>query len=210
MIRNNKGKLILTTIITLLPIFAGLLMWNKLPDPMPTHWGFNGKIDGWSSKTFAVLVLPLFMAVIHLFCLLITSVDPKNRNVTSKPLQLIFWICPVMSVITCSLTYAAAMGTEVNVNMIMPVIVGFVFIIVGNYLPKCHQNYTLGIKLPWTLDNEANWNATHRFAGPVWVIGGIVMLISGFLNLPVLMAVVMIPLIVLPTGYSYMYYKKHS
>lgn len=209
MIKNNKSKLILTSIILFLPLAAGLVLWKQLPDPMPTHWGLNGEIDGWSSKTFAVIGLPLFMLAIHWLCLLITSVDPKNRNVTSKPLQLIFWICPVISVITCSMMYAAAMGTDVNVNMIIPVIIGFVFIIVGNYLPKCHQNYTLGIKLPWTLHDEGNWNATHRFAGPVWVIGGILILISGFIVKPVIMIIALVPMIVLPTVYSYLYYKKH-
>lgn len=208
MIKNNKSKMILTSFIILLPLAAGLLLWNQLPDPMPTHWGANGEIDGWSSKAFTVFALPAFMLGIHWLAMFATSLDPKNKNITGKPLQLIFWICPVISVLTFSMIYVAAMGVEVNINLLISPMLGLLFIIVGNYLPKCRHNYTLGIKIPWTLHDEANWNATHRMAGPVWVAGGVLILISVFV--PVLMLVAITLMIIIPTVYSYIYYKKHQ
>ena len=51
------------------------------------------------------------------------------------------------------------------------------FTIIGNYLPKARQNYTIGIKIPWTLANEENWNRTHRLAGYLWMACGILMII---------------------------------
>ena len=85
------------------------------------------------------------------------------------------------------------------------------FVIIGNYLPKCKQNYTIGIRIKWTLENEENWNATHRIVGKLWVIGGILLIISVFLpDFMILWVMVMaiIVLVIIPVLYSYMYYKK--
>ena len=68
MTRNSKAKIISTTLSTLLPIIAGIVLWDKLPEKIPTHWGFNGKADGWSSKGFAVFGIPALLAVFQLIC----------------------------------------------------------------------------------------------------------------------------------------------
>ena len=89
----------------------------------------------------------------------------------------------------------------------MPLLMGILFIIVGNWLPKCQQTYTMGIKLPWTFASEANWNATHRFGGKVWVIGGIITMLTAFLGSFWLMMVILLAMVILPTVYSYLYYR---
>ena len=126
-------------------------------------------------------------------------------------LQLVLWICPVLSLVISSLVYTYALGYDfLDIPFIMCLLVGIVFIIVGNYLPKCRQSYTMGIKLPWTLDDEGNWNATHRFGGWVWVICGVAMLATAFLgNFWVLLGVLLVA-VILPTVYSYLYYRKHK
>ena len=90
----------------------------------------------------------------------------------------------------------------------MPVFIGVLFVIIGNYLPKCKQNYTIGIKIPWTLDNEENWNKTHRFAGFLWVVCGVAIMFTGFFGgvwvfLPISFAMVLAPII-----YSYLLHRK--
>ena len=82
--------------------------------------------------------------------------------------------------------------------------------VIGNYLPKCKQNYTLGIKLPWTLDDEENWNRTHRFAGFLWVVGGVLIAINAFLEWEWLFLVVVFAMVLIPAIYSYLYYKKQK
>ena len=77
--------------------------------------------------------------------------------------------------------------------------IGVLFMIIGNYLPKCKQNYTMGIKLPWTLDDEENWNRTHRFAGFLWVAGGVVIAINAFLKWEWLFLVVVFAMVLIPT-----------
>ena len=165
MIRKNLKVLILTSVIILLPILAGVILWNQLPEQIPSHWNAAGEIDGWSSKPFAVFGLPLILLAMHWLCIAGTFADPKKNNHPTKILHLVLWIVPVVSALLSALTYAAAMGNEVRMEVVMPVFIGLVLAIVGNYLPKCKQNYTIGIKIPWTLNSEENWNKTHRFAG---------------------------------------------
>ncbi len=110
------------------------------------------------------------------------------------------WLVPVASLIIMPITLFTAMGKQVPVVMIVTAMAGLAVAISGNYLPKCKRNYTIGIKLPWTLDNEENWNHTHRFSGFVWAIGGILIIIGAFLEIPYLTIAVAACLIVMPVG----------
>lgn len=208
MIRKNLKVLILTTIVMLLPILAGLILWNQLPEQMPTHWNAAGEVDGWSGKAFAVFVLPLIMVAAQWLCMLGTAADPKKNNHSEKVLHLILWIIPALSVVLHAVTYATALGHPVPMEVVMPILVGLIFTIIGNYMPKCKQNYTIGIKIPWTLDNEENWNRTHRFAGWLWTFCGIAIMGTGFFGgfwvfLPIALLMVFAPII-----YSYVLHRK--
>ena len=211
MLKKNLKTIIITSLITILPIFAGLVMWDRLPDKLPTHWNFSGEIDGWSSKPFAIFFIPLFMLAMHLICTVATSIDPKNQGVNSKIFTLVLWVCPVLSLLCMTATYAAALGYDVRVEFIIPLFMGVIFLIIGNYLPKCKQNYTIGIKIPWTLNDENNWNKTHRFAGAVWTICSVVVIIGAFFK-KVVVFTTFIPIavmVIVPMIYSYIYYRKH-
>lgn len=104
--------------------------------------------------------------------------------------------------------YGIGLGKEINGIMMTPAMLGILFIFIGNYMPKTKQNSTLGIKIFWTLNNEENWNKTHRFAGKVWVIGGFVMVFSMFR--PDLAIIAMLVCVIIPIIYSYNIYKKHQ
>ena len=208
MIKKNLKVLIITSIIILLPILAGVVLWDQLPDPMPTHWNAAGEIDGWSSKPFVVFGLPWILVAAQWLCMLATGADPKKKNHSDKMIHLVLWIIPVMSVVLHTITYLTALGYGVRMEVVMPVLMGLIFAIIGNYLPKCKQNYTIGIKIPWTLNNEENWNKTHRFAGWIWTFGGIAIMLTGFLGsfwifLPIALLMVFVPVI-----YSYLLHRK--
>ena len=81
MIRQNKKLLLLTSVITLLPVFIGLFLWNQLPDSVATHFGLNNQPDGYSSKAFAVFGLPLILLAVHLVCVVATNIDPKSKDI---------------------------------------------------------------------------------------------------------------------------------
>jgi uncharacterized membrane protein len=210
MIKRNKWTLFLTSIITLIPMVIGILLWDKLPEQIPTHWGINGEVDGWSSKAFAVFFFPALLLAIHWICVFASCADPGSKNHHPKMMILVLWICPVLSLLLNSLVYSAALGYEPAVETILPLLVGLMFIIVGNLLPKCRQSYTMGIKLPWTLNNEENWNKTHRFGGKVWVIGGVIIMATAFIGSFWLLLGVLVIMVLAPTVYSYQLYKKQT
>ena len=206
--KRNKGLLILTTLLTLVPLAVGLLLWDKLPDQVPTHWNMDGEIDGWSSKSFAVFGICGFIAAIHLLCSFITFADPKNKGHNEGNMWLMLWICPMISAVCSALMYFAAFGYDISIERILPIFMGGLFAVTGNYMPKFKQNSTIGIKLPWTLHDEENWTATHRFAGRIWLIGGIVIMLTGFFGGIWFMIAALLVMTIVPTVYSYRFYKK--
>ena len=211
MIKQNKKKLIISSLIIVLPIIIGLLLWDSLPSQMNIHWGADGNPDASAGKAFAVFVLPLILLVLHYVCIFITLLDSRNKDQSKKAIDIVFWIMPFVSLFSCALVYSAAFKLQISITIVLPILLALMFIIIGNYLPKCKQNYTLGIKVKWTLENEENWNATHRFAGKVWTIGGILFMLCIFLPPTALIYVlfaIIILLAAIPITYSYLYYKK--
>ena len=208
MIKKNLKTLIITTIVILLPILAGIYLWDHLPEQLPYHWNASGEVDGWCGKPIAVFGMPLLLVAIQWICALGTAADPKKANHSEKVMQLILWIVPVISIVMHTLVYMTALGTAVQVEMIMPLFIGLVFTIIGNYLPKCKQSYTIGIKLPWTLSSEENWNRTHRLAGKLWTVCGIVIVATAFLGSFWIFLPIILVMALVPTVYSYALHRR--
>ena len=177
MMKANKKTLIITSIVTMLPVLIGIICWNRLPDVMATHFGFNNEANGFSSKAFAVFGLPLILLAVLWVGAFVTAHDPKRQNISPKMFSLMLWIAPVISLVAAATIYPVNLGYELDIAFFSELLLGLMFIIIGNYLPKARQNYTIGIKIPWTLANEENWNRTHRLAGYLWMICGILMIL---------------------------------
>lgn len=211
MLKQHKRTLILTSLVTLLPIVTGLLLWNQLGETMITHLGFDGQPDRVSSRAFAVFVPPLILLAGHWLCVGLTMLDHKNAQRNPKPFRVVLWVIPITSNLCCGMFYALALDLPVSPTVLMNGFLGILFIAIGNYLPKCRQNRTMGIKLPWTFRSEENWNATHRFGGRVWVIGGVGILFSTLLpggwSVGVMVASIF-ALTLIPIVYSYLYYRR--
>ena len=208
MIKKNWKVLLITSVVILLPILAGLILWNKLPEQIPSHWNAAGEVDGWCSKLFAVFGMPLILLAFQWLCVLGTGADPKKQNHPQKIVHLVLWIIPVLSAVLHTIVYMVALGQAVRMEVVMPVLIGLVLAIIGNYLPKCKQNYTIGIKIPWTLNSEENWNRTHRFAGRLWLIGGILIMLTGFVGGGWILLPIMLLMILAPMIYSYVLHSK--
>ena len=205
MLKANKKTLIITSIVTILPILIGVICWNRLPDVMATHFGFDNQPDGFSSKVFAVIGIPAVL-LLFLWCgAFVTAHDPKKQNISPKLFTLVLWIVPVVSLVVAAMMYPSNLGYELDITFFSELLMGLMFIIIGNYLPKARQSYTLGIKIPWTLANEENWNRTHRLGGHLWVICGILLIIIGLTrvaSLKWIMALVFV-IVLVPCIYSY-------
>ena len=200
--------LIISTLACLLPILFSLAVYDRLPDQVATHFNFSGEADGYSPKAFAVIGLPAFMAVFNLIVQAALKFDPKHQNHPSALITVVKWLFPVLSIVMVGATTLNALGWEVSMDKLVYILVGVVMIIIGNYLPKCKQNYTMGIKLPWTLDDEDNWNRTHRLGGWIYVLCGIVFMVGGLLGIGWPMFVVFFVLALVPMVYSFLLYKK--
>ena len=206
--KEHKGKIIITSMLTLAPMLIGLAFWNKLPDQIATHFGPGNVPNGWSSKIWAVVGLPVLLLALHLFCLFVTLNDPKKKNIGKNMLGIVYWIIPVVSMIVNSSIYGVALGMKLNVEMIAMGIVGVLCLVLGNYMSKNHQNYTVGIRIPWTLSSEENWEKTHRMASKMWMIGGIIVLLNIFFKQPWIMVAVVLVCAFVPMVYSFILYTK--
>ncbi|MBQ4344199.1 MAG: SdpI family protein [Erysipelotrichaceae bacterium] len=191
------------------PILIGIMVYSKMPELMPIHFNSQGVADNYASKEFALFGLPLIMAALFLVCVFGMKSDPKNKNHSDKLLTLSLWIIPVLSTLMSVMVICICLGMDVNIEIFVPVLVGIVMIIIGNYLPKVKQNYTMGIKIPWTLDSEENWRKTHRFGGFAFVIAGLWMILSVVLGIKGWAAIVPVILAAfVPMVYSYLLYMK--
>lgn len=217
--KSRNRMLVMTTLVCLLPIVLALFMYNDLPEQMPVHWNATGEIDRYMSKPFVVFGMPIFFALINIICVIGVTSDPKKQNQSKRMQRLAFWIVPVMSLILFPITLLVSLGVNISIPFITTLIVSIVFIIIGNYLPKSRQNYTIGIKLPWTLNDADNWNKTHRLGGICFMIGGIILFLSNIVlinsessyALAIITTVTIALLITIPTVYSYaLYRKKHQ
>ena len=212
MMKANKKTLIITSIVTILPVLIGIICWNRLPDVMATHFGFNNEANGFSSNAFAVFGLPLILLAVLWVGAFVTAHDPKRQNISPKMFSLMLWIAPVISLVAAATIYPVNLGYELDIAFFSELLLGLMFIIIGNYLPKARQNYTIGIKIPWTLANEENWNRTHRLAGYLWMICGILMILislTRFIPAEWLVGIFLI-MVLVPCIYSFWLHAKKA
>ncbi len=210
MLKANRKTLIITSIVTILPVLIGIICWNRLPDVMATHFGMNNEANGFSSKAFAVFGIPAILLAVLWIWAFVTSHDPKRQNISPKMFSLTVWIAPVTSLVVAAILYPVNLGYELDITFFVELLSGVMFIIIGTYLPKARQNYTIGIRVPWTLANEENWNRTHRLAGTLWIICGILMIIICLTRLaPVQWFVgILLIMVLVPCIYSYWQHAK--
>ena len=184
-IADHKGQLILSSLVTLLPALAG---WQM----------------AWEAAAFLLG---------HWLVLLVVFSDRRNReNQSRKAVRLIFWIMPAVSLLTGGVTALLQRGVQSASTLSTAMAMGFglLFIVLGNYMPKFRQNSFMGIRVKWTLESEANWNATHRMGGKVWVAGGFACLAGAMLPVKAMGAVfpvVLVTVALAPIVYSYYYSK---
>ena len=182
---------------TLLPALIGLVLWSTNPQTV---------------FPLAVLFTPVLLALTLALCLHLTEKLEKDREKNKKINSVVIWIIPVLSNVTFWISYAVAVQRmEVPVLRILSWLFAAMYLVLGNYMPKCRPNSTVGIRVRWTASSEANWNATHRLAGPCYVVSGLLMVLGSFLP-ETAAEVSFVTLLVagnaVPLVYSYCFYKK--
>lgn len=206
-IKFKKESVISVIISILLFAIVNLLFYKKMPETLPTHWGFNNKIDGYSSKFTTLITTPLLLIFLNIFSCFMLDNDPKNKDKNNFVITIGKATIPLVMLITFVISVFYGLGKEINVMVIISIFVGFLLILIGNYLPKTKRNYTVGIKLPWTLNSDENWNKTHRLAGYFFILGGIFFLFTPFIGNEYLIFITFIIIGIIPTIYSFYLYK---
>ena len=207
-------KKILKYLLMIAPFLMILAVYSKLPAEVPMHWNIHGEIDRYGSRNelFLIAGLNVFFGV---FLSAIAKIDPKQKNYMrfrETYEWIIIWTLGFMTVLMgIVLTETIQPGT-VNTSKVVCVMVGVLFVALGNMMPKVKQNYFTGVKTPWALSNDVVWNKTQRLGGKSLVLGGILILLSAFLSNGKVMVFVIIGVSVLvsivPTVMSYIWYQQ--
>jgi uncharacterized membrane protein len=211
--KNNRAVPVLPPIVCLLPLILSFAVYGELPEQIAIHWDIAGNPNNYIPKFLAAFGLPVLLMAINIFSILLLYNDPKRDNASTAMRTISVWLVPLISLVAMPITLFIAMGVNISASIVMLVLTGIVIIVCGNYLPKSRQNYVIGIRLPWTLNNADNWNKTHRVAGRLWIFGGVAIIIGAFVSFDnsiwaVLSVVILIPIAVVPFFYSYMLYRK--
>jgi uncharacterized membrane protein len=189
--------------------------WNKIPDAahLPVHWGLNGP-DRYAGKFEGLLILPLLGAVFPILYIVAPLIDPRKFNLekSRKAFSISLLSAVVFIAIIHSFMIAGALGRTQNVSLVMPVLVGLLFMVLGNYMGKIKSNFFLGFRTPWTLSSDLSWNKTHRLAGWIFVLFGLCLAAAAFSTNTMLLSSVfaggLAAALVIPTVYSYAIWKR--
>ena len=203
--RKNSIVSIIASLAIL--IIFNILFYNKMPAELPTHWNFQGQADDYGSKFHAMVTIQGFLVLMNLFLCFMLDNDPKNERQNNFLMTLSKMSMPIMMIVIYVITILAGLGKDINTSVIISILMGILFIAIGNYMPKVKRNYTMGIKLPWTLNSDENWNKTHRLAGYLFILGGILFLINPFIGKNYYIFIILAVTSIIPTIYSFYLYK---
>lgn len=212
---NLRTGLLFSGAILLLMLILSGWAWMQIPadQKIPVHWGVSGKPDRFGGKFEGLFVLPLTtVGLIALFALL-PRIEPRKMNLErSRRPYVIIWV-GTLGVLTVvhAVTVLSALGRNIAVHVVVSVVVGVLFMIIGNYMGKVRSNFFVGIRTPWTLSSELSWNRTNRLGGWLFVVWGLGIVLSAVIGKPSLTYRVILAgagvLIVVTTIYSYLVWR---
>lgn len=205
-------------VIALIGWGLGLYFWGDLPEPMPIHWDGAGNPNGFAPRWLGISFGPLTSLLIPMVILFVTRLDPRRDHVdrSMKHLETIALGTSIFGLAIQAVTLHAAMseGMTLDPSLIM-LLVGGLFIVIGNALPKFGSNFFIGIRTPWTLSSERVWHKTQRLGGILFVLGGFAIMLLPFLGLQggVLVGAILVisfAAALIPAAYSWMIYQQEA
>ena len=207
----------LVGLMIIAPLIYGAIIYPQLPSRIPTHFNIEGKADAWGGPS-SIFIGPGIMGAVSIFVYILMSnlktFDPKKYDEANDTLYSNFAVLTVafLSALSTIIIYSSTHADEINVGKLILPLVGLSFAGLGWYMPKFKQNYFVGFKLPWTLENETNWNETHKVAGKLWIYGGLFQAVVTFI-LPMKFGMIAFMLaiaimVIIPSVFSYRLFKK--
>jgi uncharacterized membrane protein len=189
--------------------------YAHFPAQVITHWNFVGKPDHYGTRASAAFILPAVITILYLVFLSLPWIDPKSERFAEFSDVYNFFKAAIVFVLLAIFiaTGLADLGYPVEIRIVTPVLVGLLFIAIGNFMGKIKRNWFFGVRTPWTLSSENVWTKTNRFGGFTMVIFGILLVVS-----PLLPEVFFIPLFILSLAtlivgtfvYSFVIFKREK
>ncbi|MBS1919934.1 MAG: SdpI family protein [Bacteroidetes bacterium] len=193
-------------------------IWEKLPGKVPIHFGLDGSPDKYGNKDqliYITAILTIIALIIYFLLANIYKIDPKRY--ASKQQGIFLKIAMAMIVFMTGINIFVLHWTwqQYTGNMgIFFVLLGLLLTYLGNIMHSIKPNYFAGFRLPWTLESDANWKATHHFASKIWFAGGILITLLSLFIKPSLMFFLMMGtiliMVIIPIIFSYRFYKKEK
>ncbi len=206
---------IILWVIILIPLVYLAWVWNDLPERVPVHFNLKGEADGWAGKTAMIFIVLGTTALLNLILLAVPYIDPKRKltYMGSKYHQLRFILVIFMTALAMFIIHSALNPDTFQLNALL-ILIGGLFIALGNYFQAVKPNYFIGIRTPWTLESEQVWRKTHRLGGILWIAGGLVMILLALFpdsvtRQAIFLATVAI-LVVVPLVYSFIEFRKEQ
>jgi len=209
---NLKKELPLIGIV-LLPFLYLAYVWNQLPAQVPLHYNIKGEVDRYGDKSELILIPIMTSLLIYVIFVAVPHIDPKKQiQKMGKKYDTLKWVITTfMSVLALFIIYIAKNESIANPNYIL-LLCGVLFILLGNYFKTIKANYFIGIRTPWTLENESVWKETHKLGGKIWFAGGLLVILSSLIfdertNFIIFMTIIAV-MVLVPVIYSYLLFKK--
>lgn len=173
---------LLQPLLVFLALSATALAWARLPERMPMHWNIAGEVDRYGSRAEGALLLPLVMVATWAMMRVLPRIDPRRASYAKMAgtYDLVITIVLASLLVLHVTILAVALGYPVDVSTVAPLVVGAVFMVIGNVLPRARPNWWFGIRTPWTLSNDRVWARTHRVGGYAMLAAGLGMVMVAF------------------------------
>lgn len=211
---STRTTIFISVALIAIAILAGLLLWSRLPDPMPAHWNAAGEIDGYMSKFWGVFLIPIISIALAGLFLIIPNIDPLKANIAQFRATFNWFIVVfvVYMLYVYALTLFAALGTSFNMTLMLLPAVGLLFIGIGYLMNGAKRNFFIGIRTPWTLSSDTVWDKTHKLGSKLFMLGGVVTILCAFLGESGIwiMLAAMLGASFVPVVYSYVLYQRET
>ncbi len=165
---------ILLLVLVVVPLAQLYYVWPSIPDVIPVHYGLNGKPDRFDDKSILIWMIPLVLLLMYGILALVPRIDPKKRVSYTQGVFYTVRLAITIFLSVIFISYILSISGTWNFARSIPLIIMSFVIVLGNYMPILKPNYFIGIRTPWTLENEQVWTKTHRFSGRLWVVVGLI------------------------------------
>ncbi len=212
----NTRNIVIVNIIALMLMLAGsAYVWMQTPagTEIPVHFDASGTPDRYGSKAEGLLMLPAITILLSVLMSQLPRFEPRKSNLaqSEKVYKVVWALLIAVMVVVHAGVLASVLGYNLKMEMVVPIVVGFMLMAIGNYMGKMRSTWFMGIRTPWTLTSELSWNKTHRLGGRMFIVLGLSLMLAAFTQTQLwagIIGVGTVAMVIFLFVYSYMVWKQ--